>query len=169
MRKLVFVMCMTAALAAAADSLSGRRAPGFSLPDSTFAQHDLADYRGKWLLIDYMQTNCPHCRNLSKLLETKKAQLKGKFEVLSVVITPPDTQATVKAYMAANGVTGSIVFDQGQMALSYFRATPAAPSFDTPHLFAVDPNGNIVHDWNQAEVEDPKFPAALDLMFSVKK
>ena len=72
-------------------------------------------------------------------------------------------------YMAANGVTGAIVFDQGQMALSYFRATPAAPSFDTPHLFAIDPNGNIVHDWNQGEVEDKAFPAALDLMLNVKK
>jgi len=168
MRKVALLFCALAALALA-QGLSGRRAPGFSLPDSEFNQHDLADYRGKWLLIDYMQTNCPHCRALTQLLETKKAGYKGKVEVLSVVITPPDNQATVKAYITANNVTSPIVFDQGQMALSYFKATPAKPSFDTPHLFAIDPNGNIVRDWNQGEVDDKTFPAALDALILGKK
>lgn len=165
MRKLVFAMCMMAAVAVGADSLSGRRAPGFSLPDAFVNQHDLADYRGKWLLIDYMQTTCPGCKALTKLLEEKKKQHPGKFEVVSVVISPPDTQPSVKAYMTANNVTSPILFDQGQMAFSYFKAM----KFDTPHVFAIDPNGNIVHDWNANEVEDPKFPGALDLMFNVKK
>ena len=150
MRKLVFAMCMTAVAAMGADALSGRRAPGFSLPDAFVNQHDLADYRGKWVLLEYMQTTCAGCKALTKLLETKKAQFKGKFEVVSVVISPPDTQPSVKAYMTANNVTSPILFDQGQMAFSYFRAKPAAPNFTTPHLFAIDPNGNIVHDWNQA-------------------
>jgi len=165
MRKLVLLICVTAALAAAADSLSKRRAPGFSLPDAFVNQHDLADYRGKWVLLDYMQTSCAGCRALTKLLETKKAQYKGKFEVLSVVISPPDTQPTVKAYMTANNMTSPILFDQGQMAFSYFKAM----NFSTPHLFAIDPSGNIVHDWDASEVENPKFPAALDLMFNVRK
>src|SRR4051794_26103297 len=112
MRKLVVAwcvaLCMTAVLAPAADSLSGRRAPGFSLPDAFVNQHDLADYKGKWVLIEYMQTTCAGCKALTKLLETKKAQFKGKFEVLSIVISPPDTQPSVKAYMTANNVTGPI-------------------------------------------------------------
>jgi hypothetical protein len=55
------------------------------------------------------------------------------------------------------------------MALSYFKATPAKPSFDTPHLFAIDPNGNIAHDWTEAEVEDKGFPAVLDALVNGKK
>ena len=33
------------------------------------AQHDLLDYRGRWLLIDFMKTDCPHCMALSKVME----------------------------------------------------------------------------------------------------
>jgi len=168
MRKLAFAICIVAVLAYG-DAFSGHRAPGISLPDSNFAQHDLADYRGKWLLLDYMRTNCPHCQMLSKLLESKKAEYGAKFAVLGVVIAPPDNQATVKAYIEQNKVTNPIVFDQGQMALSYFRATPANPSFDTPHLFAIDPKGQIVHDWTQSEVEDKGFPAVLDALINGKK
>ena len=40
----------------AAGALSNRRAPGFSLPDSTMKQHDPLDYRGKILLLEFMQT-----------------------------------------------------------------------------------------------------------------
>ena len=95
MRKYVFFLAaalaaVSASLILNAQSLSGRRAPSFSLPDSGFVQHDILDYRGKWLLIEYMQTNCPHCKALTKLLESKKSGFKGKVEVLDIVIAPPD-------------------------------------------------------------------------------
>ncbi len=168
MRKLVFIGCLLAAMASA-QNLSGRRAPGFSLPDSAFNGHDLADYRGKWLLIDFMRTDCPHCKALSKLLELERGKLGGKVEVLSVVIAPPDNQATVKNYIAETKITNPIVFDQGQVALSYFKATPANPSFDTPHLFAIDPNGNIARDWTTSGVEEKTFPAQLQNLINGKK
>src|SRR5579863_4297621 len=151
MRKLV-VLVTAMALMLGAQS-SGRRAPSFSLPDSQFKQHDLLDYRGKWLLLDFMRTDCPHCQALSKLLESKKASWGGKVDVLSVVISPPDNQNTVAKYIAEQKLTSPMVFDQGQCALSYFNATPAKPAFDTPHLFAISPAGMIVRDWAQVELD----------------
>ncbi len=168
MRKLAFLVCLLASFALA-QNLSGRRAPGFSLPDPAFGQHDLADYRGKWLLIEFMRTDCPHCRMLSKLLETTKGKYGSKFAVLDIVVAPPDNQNTVKAYIAENKITNPIVFDQGQVALAYFKATPSNPAFDTPHLFAIDPNGNIARDWSQGDVEEKTFPAVLDALINGKK
>ena len=168
MRKLAIFVCLLAAVAVG-DSQSGRRAPGFSRPASGFNQPDVNDYHRKWLRLEVIRTDCPHCKVLSKLLESKKAKYGAKADVLSVVIAPPDNQNTVKAYIAEQKITSPIVFDQGQVALSYFRATPANPSFDTPHLFAIDPNGNIVHDWTQGEVEAATFPAQLDSLVMGKK
>jgi len=37
--------------------LSGRRAPSFALPDSNMKSYDILDYRGRWLLLDYMKTD----------------------------------------------------------------------------------------------------------------
>ena len=42
-----------------ANEFSNRRAPGFSLADSKFQQHDPQDYRGKVVIVDFMQTTCP--------------------------------------------------------------------------------------------------------------
>jgi len=47
-------------------------APGFSLPDSTGKQHDPQDYRGKVLVLDFMQVSCEHCVKFSAILEQAK-------------------------------------------------------------------------------------------------
>ena len=138
-----------------AQSLSGRRAPSFSLPDTALAQHDLLDYRGKWLLLEFMKTDCPHCAALSRILEDAKKQLGAKVDVLSIVVAPPENTNTVAKYTLENKLTSPIVFDQGQVVVSYFKATPARPGFDTPHLFVINPAGTIVRDWMD---NDPTAP-----------
>jgi peroxiredoxin len=154
-----------------AQALSGRRAPSFSLPDSTMTQHDLLDYRGRWLLIDFMKTDCPHCMALSKVMEELHAHFGPKVASISVVIAPPDNQQTVAKYVAQTGAKSTtIVFDQGQMAVSYFKATPANPGFDTPHLFIIDPAGVIVKDIPQSPVlEDSGLIKVLEQLMAAKK
>ncbi len=142
---------LLAVVSLGANSLSGRRAPGFSLPDSHFKRYDLQDFRGKWLLIDFMLTNCPHCRQLSRTLEAVKQKYGNRIGILSVVIAPPETQETVGKYIAENKITVPVLFDQGQMAASYFNARPSQPSFDTPHLFVIDSGGTIVRDFGHSE------------------
>jgi peroxiredoxin len=150
MRNLVLVL-MSALLPLSAQSLSGRRAPSFSLPDSTLTQHDILDYRGHWLLLDFMRTDCPHCVALSKVLESVQKQFGAKVAILSIVTSPPETTATVAKYQAANKVTTPIVFDLSQTAMAYFKATPTTAGFDTPHLFVIDPKGQIVRDWSDTD------------------
>jgi peroxiredoxin len=166
----IFLTLALAALPLCAQTLSGRRAPSFSLPDSTMAQHDLLDYRGKWLLIDFMKTDCPHCMALSKVMEQIHTQFGDKVALLSVVIAPPDNQQTVAKYVAQTGAKSTtIVFDQGQVAVTYFKATPATPGFDTPHLFIIDPNGVIVKDIPQSPVlEDSGLIKVLEQVMASK-
>jgi len=152
-----------------AQNLSGRRAPSFSLQDANLQQQDILDYRGRWLLIDFMKTDCPHCKALTKVLEGVKAKYGQKVSVLSLVLSPPDTQATVNRYMAENKVSTPILFDMGQVAIAYFKATPQHNSYDTPHLFAVDPAGIIVRDWTTAGVEEPGFLGQLQQLLDGKK
>ena len=160
---------LSAALLCAAlvsgQGLSGRRAPSFSLPDSTLTQHDILDYRGHWLIIDFMQTNCPHCQALSKTLEEVKAKYGARIAVLSVVV-PPDTMATVAKYIQDFKITNTILFDSSQVAASYFKATPAHPSFDMPHWFAINPAGMIVKDWGQASADTKDWVKDLDQLMA---
>jgi len=163
----------SAMLVSAQGYYSNRRAPGFALPDSNFKRYDLQDYRGKWLLIDFMRTDCPHCKALTKVLEKAKLRYGQKIAVLKIVLSPPDTQATVAKYIAENKVTSPMVFDMGQVAASYFNATPQKSSFDTPHLFIIDPNGKIVQDFGHSDqnhdiIEGEGLFKELDSLFSGK-
>src|SRR5262245_24782315 len=145
MRVLVSLF-LVAAAALAQNPLINRRAPSFSLPDSALRQHDILDFRGRWLLLEFMNTNCPVCKDLSRKLETVKTKHGNRVAVLSIVVSPPETQATIARYIAETKITSAIVFDQGQVAIAYFKATPNNSGFPSPHLFAIDPNGMIVKD-----------------------
>jgi len=162
-RILVFLM---AALSLAAQGLSNRRAPSFSLPDSTLRQHDILDYRGTWLLLDFTETSPAKCKELSVKLEAVKKKYGVKVNVLSIVLAPPETQATVAKLVAETKMTTPVLFDSSQVAIAYFKATPQNPSFDSPHLFAINPNGMIVKDWTQPATATPGFLAELDQLIA---
>ena len=134
-----------------AQGLSNRRAPSWNLPDSSLKHYDLLDYRGKYLLLDFMITNCPHCKSLSGILEKVKSKYGAKVEILSITVTPPENQNTVAAFIKENKVTVPILFDMGQVAAIYFNVSPQRPSFDTPHLFVIDPSGMILRDWGHSD------------------
>jgi peroxiredoxin len=143
--RFLLALCV-ASLLMASGELSGRRAPGFSLPDVKGEQHDLQDYRGKIFLLEIMQTNCPHCRTFSKVLDEAQAKYAGRVVALSVV-NPPDTFNTVVKYTQEVKPAFPILFDTGQMAISYMKATPAKPTIDLPHLFIINADGMIVNDY----------------------
>jgi peroxiredoxin len=145
MRYLLGFLVSTALLFASGE-LSGRRAPGFSLPDLQGQQHDLQDYRGKVVVIDIIQTTCPHCARLTDVLKTVEAKYGDRIAILSFAV-PPDTQATVARFVAAHQVSTPVLFDCGQVSASYLQATPKNPTVSVPHLFLVDGQGTIRNDF----------------------
>lgn len=145
MRGLLVLFVLTA-LSLSAQAPFGRRAPGFSLPDAKLKQHDLQDYRGRVVLLDFMMTNCPKCQSLTKVLEQVKAKYGDKIQVLSVVNSRSDNQGTVGKYQAEFKTTSPFLFDCGQMMAAYLQITPANPTVHFPHLVIVDKAGMIRRD-----------------------
>lgn len=143
MRTIIATLLCAAALFAADAS---RRAPGFSLPDSKMGQHDLADYRGKVVILDFMQTACPHCAAFNSVLSRVEQKYGDRVAILGVV-NPPSDMVKVNAYIVANKITYPILFDCGQVAYSYLRSA----SFDTPHMYLIDANGGIREDFGYSD------------------
>ena len=142
MRTILAILLCTGALLTAGEN-SGRRAPGFALPDSKMQVVDLADYRGKIVLLDFMQTNCAHCGTFSDVLERVQQKYGDQVAILAVVNSAGDTQDTVAQYISGHRITYPVLFDAGQMAFSYLRSM----RFDTPHAFLIDAGGTIQNDW----------------------
>lgn len=139
--KRILITLLCAAALSGADSL--RRAPGFALPDSKMEIVDLADFRGKIVLLEFMQTTCPHCAGFATVLNEVEQKYGNKIQILAVVKAPEDNSATVAQYAAGHKVTYPILFDAGQMAYSYVRT----PTLAYPHLYVIDGNGNIRRDY----------------------
>lgn len=139
-----------------------RRAPGFSLPDGKGAEHDLADYRGKVVLLAFTQTTCPHCANFAQKLQQIHQKYGDKVAVIAVV-DPPDDPAKVAAYVQGHALTYPILFDCGQMAYSYVLSQ----NLDYPRLYLIDAGGTIRGDYQYSPLttgifEGDKLPAEVD-------
>ena len=137
-RLLTLFFCAAALLSAQATG----RAPGFCLSDTNGQFRDLQDYRGKVVVIEFMQTTCPHCAEFTKVLGGLAKKYGDKLQVLSVAL-PQDTMPGLIQFVKGHGVTWPHLFDMGQMAFSYLRA----PSISFPTVFLIDGNGMIVNHW----------------------
>jgi len=147
MQRFFLIATLAALSAGAALAQIGRRAPGFSLHDLKWVQHDLQDYRGKILVLEFIKTDCPHCGVFARLLEEIKASYGGKVAVLAFVL-PPDEQGAVERFAAQAKVTYPILFDCGQAAYSYILPDPLSGGAITfPHAYLIDSSGIIRGDW----------------------
>lgn len=144
---LILIACFTLF---AAGEYSNRRAPGFSLADSHFQQHDPQDYRGKVLIVDFMQTTCAVCMRLADTLLQVKAKYGDKVAILSIT-TLPDNFEKADKFAAEHKIPWPVLFDAGQVMMSYLKVTPANPQVHFPHLFIIDGNGTIRNDFEGTE------------------
>jgi peroxiredoxin len=144
----------------AANDYSNRRAPGFSLMDSHFQQHDPQDYRGKVVLVDFMQTTCPICTKLVGELLQVKAKYVDKVAILSIM-TLPDNFEKADKFAAEHKVAWPMLFDSGQVMMSYLKMTPSNPKVNFPHLFIVDGNGTIRFDF-EGDMDAAGIEAQID-------
>jgi peroxiredoxin len=168
MHRSAFVVLLGMAVLPAygAGELSGRRAPGFTLPDLNVNYHDLYDYRGKVVLLDIVQTSCPVCGSSHRILETIRQKFPGKVQILSVVV-PPDNQNSVRQFIANFAVKTPVLFDCGQMIGSYLKLTPQKPQATFPHLFLIDANGMIRNDWEYKSGQEKYFESLEPLLGEV--
>ncbi len=139
MKKTVATLLCGVALFAA-DPL--RRAPGFCLIDTSGQWQDLADYRGKIVLVEFMATNCPHCASFSTVLNGLKLKYADKLAILAIA-NPPDSPQTMTQFVNLHKLTYPLLLDQGQVAASYVRS----PSIDLPAVYLIDARGMIRNHW----------------------
>jgi peroxiredoxin len=173
MKRTFSLLLLTSSLLFGAGELSQRRAPGFSIFDAVMQQHDLYDYRGKYVIIEFMQTHCPHCIKFGVILEKTLSTRRGKVTGLSITV-PPDTLSTVRDYIKTNSVTVPVLFDCGQVTASYLKQGPSSPHITLPHVFLVDPAGMIVNDWawgtgNENIFEGDGLAKEIDRLLAGKK
>lgn len=138
---------LLAAGAAAADDLEvGRPAPAFSATDSEGKMQRLSDYRGKTVVLEWTNADCPYTRKhySSGNMQQLQSLARDRGLVwLSVISSAPGKQGYVDGAGAAQltrsrkAVPAAVLLDpSGSLGRLYHART-------TPHLFVIDPSGDL--------------------------
>lgn len=155
MRKLSGPLCLLAVLiimaapaVRAAEAVIGKPAPAFTLPDTNGISHSLSDYRGRPVVLEWTNHECPFVRkhydtgNMQRL--QKQATGNGVIW-LSIVSSAPGTQgyttpAEAREIMKRDGsmATARLFDPDGTVGMAYGAKT-------TPHMFVIDPEGTLVY------------------------
>jgi len=137
-------LCGTLAGAAAAAPKVGAPAPEFTATTSDGATVRLADLRGKTVILEWTNHDCPYVRKhygSGNMQALQKETTAGGAVWLSIISSAPGTQGHVDAaeanrLSAERGAAPThVVLDtSGQIGRLYGART-------TPHMYVIDPQG----------------------------
>jgi len=144
---------LLAATAALATGEVGTSAPGFQLKGVDGKSYSLADYKGKVVVLEWVNPHCPFSdRHARERTMTELAKQHGEVVWLGINSTNPqsgefETPADYQAYIQQQGISYPVLYDEsGATGHAYGART-------TPHMFIVDPQGKIAY--NGAIDDDP--------------
>src|SRR6201997_1552385 len=146
---LVFGVLALSAGAPLAGVEVGQPAPDFSLPDTKGQNHQLSQYKGKWVVLEWYQPDCPFVR---KHYGSGNMQaLQKEFTAKGVVWLSIDSSAP--------GQEGNYPADKLNQIASNDRAARTALLLDpagnvgrlygaktTPDMYVIDPKGTLVYE-----------------------
>ena len=125
-------------------------APDFELTDQAGKAHKLSDFRGKWVVLEWTNYDCPfvkkHYHDSHKHMQALQKTYTDKGVVwLSICSSAPGKQGHMTAEQAAKrmadqgaGPTALLLDPTGKVGHAYRART-------TPEMRIVDPKGHIVY------------------------
>jgi peroxiredoxin len=141
----------------------GSIAPDFEGTDSNGAQHNLSEYRGKYVVLEWANKGCPYDQKhyLSGSMENLQKDWTAKGVIwLSVIssapgqqgyVTPSEENTYLKTMHAAP--TAALLDPTSTIARLYEAKT-------TPHIFVIDPTGKLIY---QGAIDDKPTTDQQDL------
>jgi peroxiredoxin len=121
----------------AIESLSGQKAPDFTLKDIDGKSVTLASHKGKLVILVFWASWCPPCKDELQSLNKLYGMYKNRGLII-LAVSSDRSLSTVKTFIAQNPVTFTILFDE---KLSVSRDLYKA--FMVPTTFVIDRRGTI--------------------------
>ena len=132
------LLCLAAAASAAADlkPWPGGPPPALALKDLDGRPHQLSDYRGKVILINFWATWCGPCRDEMPSIQGLKEKLAGwPFVVLAVNLDEPESR--IKRFLTEMKVDFTVLLDPERKVARAWEARIL------PASFVIGPDGRI--------------------------
>jgi peroxiredoxin len=141
---------LAAATLIAADSPPvGSSAPEFSLPDAKGKTHSLSEFKGKYVVLEWFNPECPFVKkhygsgNMQKLQQ----EFTNKGVVwLTIDSNAPGLEGNLTPEQASNTVTSWKTHQTALLLDSDGKVGRAYGAKNTPHMFVINPEGKIVYE-----------------------
>jgi peroxiredoxin len=141
----------------------GSQAPEFTATDSNGQTHSLAEYHGKYVVLEWHNQGCPYTRKhyVSGNMQNLQKEWTAKGVVwFTVISSAPGTQGYVtpsqeNAYLAQMHAapTAVLLDSDGKVGRLYNAKT-------TPQMFVIDPQGKLIYD---GAIDDKPTPDPEDI------
>ncbi|HEY5812765.1 MAG TPA: thioredoxin family protein [Terrimicrobiaceae bacterium] len=148
MRILPVVFVAVLAASAYAKPGIGKPAPDFTLTDLSGRKHELSDYKGKYVVLEWVNFGCPFVKKHygSKNMQKLQQEFSEKGVVwLSICSSAPGNQGNESPEAAKEGISkfgwaakAYLVDEDGKVGKLYDART-------TPEMFVVDPKGTLIY------------------------
>ncbi|GAB4168016.1 MAG: thioredoxin family protein [Terrimicrobiaceae bacterium] len=164
MKKILTLAMMAAGMAvASAQPVIGQPAPEFTLKDTSGKEHSLSDFKGKVVVLEWVNHGCPFVKkhyaskNMQKL---QKAATEQGAVWLSICSSAPGKQGHMAAAEAAamtadvgSSATAYLLDEDGKVGKAYNART-------TPEMFVVDQQGVLQY---MGAIDDKPSADAADI------
>jgi len=127
----------------------GQPAPDFSLPDTKGQTHQLSQYKGKWVVLEWYQPDCPFVRKHygSGNMQALQKEFTAKGVVwLSIDSSAPGQEGNYPAdklneIASSQGAarTALLLDPDGKVGHEYGAKT-------TPDMYIINPDGKLVYE-----------------------
>lgn len=109
-------------------------APDFELTDIQGKCHQLSDYRGKILIVNFWSAECPHSERADHSTMATLVQWNGQVELLSIAANRNESPQRVEE-AAKTRCIPTVLLDREHVVADLYEAVT------TPHTFVVDREG----------------------------
>jgi len=140
---------MVAASAAFAEVNNGEPAPEFTLTDTKGTSHNLSDFRGKYVVLEWVNHGCPFVvkfYSVGKMQEFQQAATAGGDVVwLSICSSAEGKQGHMSndewnTKIEETGTAASAVLIDADGAVGKLYGAKV-----TPHMYVIDPEGTLIY------------------------
>ena len=133
--------------AAAAQAKVGETAPAFTLKDTSGKAVSLSDFKGKVVVLEWMNPGCPVCREkceggaVAKMMsDSKAANPDVVFLFINSTAATADKPQESAEYLKKNKIDATALIDgDGTVGHAYGAKT-------TPHCFVIGADGKLAYD-----------------------
>ena len=148
-KTMVLTGCVALAFALPAVAAPGIAAPDFTVADTNGKPVKLSDYRGKFVVLEWTNPECPFVQKHYNSQNMQGLQKEwGAKDVVWLTINSTNmshseykTPVEMANWMRAEGAAPKAMLIDGTSATARVYAAK-----NTPHMFVIDPSGKIIYD-----------------------